>query len=310
MKEYAEETNDGGGWKITTTAKIPKGLHVRRTGADFTKGSVVVKSGTYLSPPALGIIASAARAEVRVYKKPEVAVLSTGDELIDPHDREVTRRDFAPGPGKIMNSNLYLLSGLLKDAGAAPRPLGIAKDTPEAIAEKISMGLKVADIVITTGGASVGSYDFIPAALELLGFEVMIWKMDIKPGRPFIFGLKKGPNPHFNKYVFGLPGNPASSMVSYLKLIRPAVYKLCGRSEPLAATVVSGELNGEVRQDRERTTYLRSRIFFEGGKAVIDAPKKQDSNILSSALSANCLAVIPPGDSILPAGTVVAAEII
>lgn len=310
MKELAEETKDGGGWKVATKTKVAKGLHVRRVGADFTKGAVVIKCGTYLNPPALGIIASAARAEVKVYKKPEVAVLSTGDELIDPHDREVTRKDFAPGPGKIMNSNLYLLVGLLRDAGAAPRPLGIAKDTPEAIAEKISTGLKAADIVITTGGASVGSYDFIPEALKLLGLEVSIWKMDIKPGRPFIFGLKKGPSAHFNKFVFGLPGNPASSMVSFIKLIRPAVYKLCGRAEPLAATIVAGELNGEVRQDGERTTYLRTRIAFEGGRAVVEAPKKQDSNILSSALAANCLAVIPPGDSVLAAGTVVAAEII
>lgn len=312
IKEVAEEDKSGGGWTVASSEKLPAGLHVRRTGADFAENDIIVPRGVPLNPAALGILASAGVTRVKVYAKRSVAVVSTGDELIDPLDEKVAAPGFAPEFGRIMNSNLFLLYGLLVKAGVKAELCGIAKDTPEEIAVKIAEGMAVADIVITTGGASVGSYDYIPDALGLLGFEVNIWKMAIKPGRPFIFGVKK--EGRRNKLVFGLPGNPASSLVSFVKILRPALYKYAGRSNPKQILAVSGALSETVKRDSARTTFLRAFMYNApgGGAAqpVISVPSKQDSNILTTALYANCLAEIPAGAGVAAKGDIVSAQII
>ena len=324
VKENAVEEKQKGFWSVTCLEAVSAGLHVRKTGADFFENDIIVPRATLINPAALGILASSGYSRVDVYVKKSVAVVSTGDELIDPLDETVARAGFVPGAGRIMNSNLFLLYGLLVKSGLKPELCGIAIDTPEDIAQKISLGLDRADIVITTGGASVGSYDYIPAALELLGFQINIWKMAIKPGRPFIFAVKKDAGA--GKIVFGLPGNPASSLVSFIKLLRPALDKYSGAASPSKSFTVYGALGESVKKDRERTTYLRAFIYNpeagEGGAgrsgsesenahvAVIKVPSKQDSNILTTALYANCLAEIPPGDGIAAKGDIVAALMI
>lgn len=312
IKEVAEEVKNDGVWTVASSEKTPAGLHVRRTGADFAEGDVIVPRGALLNPAALGILASAGVTRVKVFEKRSVAVVSTGDELVDPLDEAVAAPGFAPGPGRIMNSNLFMLCGLLARAGVKAEPCGIAKDAPEEIASKIAEGLARADIVITTGGASVGSYDYIPDALGLLGFDVGVWKMAIKPGRPFIFGLKK--DGRRNKLVFGLPGNPASSLVSFIKILRPALYKYAGRSDPKATILVTGALSEKVKRDPARTTFLRARIGGAAGDGaahpVICVPSKQDSNILTTALYADCLAEIPAGEGFAARGDIVSAQII
>ena len=297
-------------WKIIAHKKVASGLHIRNTGADFKKDDIVLKCGTRLNPAAVGICASAAKSEIKVYKKPNIAIVSTGDELIDPFSDAVKVSGFIPAPGKIMNSNSYMLGGLINECGALPFIAGAASDTPRAIAEKINYGISNADILITTGGASVGSYDYIPAALEMLGFKVNIWKMEIKPGRPFVFGVKEKHSGGRRKLVFGLPGNPASSLVSFIQFVKPAILKLCGAASPLAFNKIIGSLKHDIRMDSERITLLRARFYSEGGKVWIDFPTKQDSNILSSALTANCLAEIPAGAGIMSAGTEVCAQIL
>ncbi len=314
IKENADEEKCGGAWSVTAREAVKPGLHVRKIGADFFKDDIIIPRGTLINPAALGILTSSGHSRVDVFVKRAVAVVSTGDELIDPLDEAVARDGFIPGAGRIMNSNLFLLYGLLVKSYLKPELCGIAIDTPGDIAEKISSGLTKADIVITTGGASVGSYDFIPAALELLGFKVNIWKMAIKPGRPFIFAFKKdGPAV---KIVFGLPGNPASSLVSFIKLLRPALDRYAGLDSPSKAVTVYGALSESVKKDRERTTYLRAFIYNPDradGNAVtpiIKVPSKQDSNILTTALYANCLAEIPPGEGLAVKGDIVAARMI
>lgn len=158
----------------------------------------------------------------------------------------------------------------------------------------------------------MGSYDYIPDALKLLNFDVNIWKMAIKPGRPFIFALKKTGSR--NKLVFGLPGNPASSLVSFIKLLRPALYKYAGLKNPGECLTVKGAISESVKRDPERTTYLRAVISnpagAEGKPPLISVPSKQDSNILTTALAANCLAEIPPGEGRIESGEIVWAQII
>ncbi|HOD39688.1 MAG: Molybdopterin molybdenumtransferase [bacterium ADurb.Bin243] len=312
VKEAAEEEKEGGSWTVSSREKLKPGLHVRRTGADFAAGDVIVPRGARLNPAALGILASSGYSRVNVFKKRSVAVVSTGDELIDPLDQRVAADGFAPEFGRIMNSNLFLLYGLLNKTGVNCELCGIARDTPEEIAARISEGLSKADIVITTGGASVGSYDFIPDALRLLNFEVGIWKMAIKPGRPFIFAMKKAGN--HNKLVFGLPGNPASSLVSFIKLLRPALYKYAGLANPRECVSVMGAISESVKKDPERTTYLRAVISNPAGERgkspLISVPSRQDSNILTTALAANCLAEIPAGEGRVESGESVWAQII
>ncbi|HOT76381.1 MAG TPA: molybdopterin molybdotransferase MoeA [Candidatus Wallbacteria bacterium] len=312
VKEAAEEEKEDGKWTVSSREKLKPGLHVRRTGADFSAGDVIVPRGTRLNPAALGILASSGYSRVKAFKKRAVAVVSTGDELIDPLDERVAAAGFAPEFGRIMNSNLFLLYGLLNKTGVKCELGGIARDTPEEIAARISEGLLKADIVITTGGASVGSYDYIPDALKLLNFDVNIWKMAIKPGRPFIFALKKTGSR--NKLVFGLPGNPASSLVSFIKLLRPALYKYAGLKNPGECLTVKGAISESVKRDPERTTYLRAVISnpagAEGKPPLISVPSKQDSNILTTALAANCLAEIPPGEGRIESGEIVWAQII
>lgn len=328
IKENAVEEKGDGFWNVTCREAVSAGLHVRKTGADFSKNDIIIPRGTTINPAALGILASSGCGRVDVFVKRTVAVVSTGDELIDPLDETVAQDGFIPGAGRIMNSNLFLLYGLLVKSGLKPELCGIAIDTPEDIAKKISCGLDKADIVITTGGASVGSYDYIPAALELLGFKVDIWKMAIKPGRPFIFAVKKGAGA--DKIVFGLPGNPASSLVSFIKLLRPALDKYSGAAFQAKGFTVYGALSEGVKKDRERTTYLRAFVYnpeagegeasgngnrnvnanVNAGVPIIKVPSKQDSNILTTALYANCLAEIPPGDGIAAKGDIVAARMI
>ncbi len=312
VKEAAAELKDEGSWSVSSEDKVMPGLHVRKIGADFSAGDVILPRGTFVNPAALGIAASSGYNRLKVFLKKTVAVVSTGDELIDPLSPEVDLNGFIPAAGKIMNSNLFLLHGLLKKIGLNSELCGIARDEPEDIASKIDSGLQKNDIVITTGGASVGSYDYIPAALELLGFKAFIWKMAIKPGRPFIFGVKNGPAGY--KIVFGLPGNPASSLVSFIKLLCPALYKYSGRTAAVEELYVSGILSETVKKDPQRTTYLRAYIYNDdiGGKcqSVIKVPVRQDSNILTTALYANCLAEIPPGEGSIMKGEKVTARLI
>ena len=314
IKENAVEQKRDGAWSVTGSEAVKPGLHVRKIGADFSKNDIIIPRGTLINPAALGILTSSGYSRVDVFVKRAVAVVSTGDELIDPLDEAVARAGFTPGAGRIMNSNLFLLYGLLVKSFLKPELCGIAIDTPEDIAKKIASGLAKADIVITTGGASVGSYDYIPAALELLGFKVNIWKMAIKPGRPFIFASKK--DGASDKIVFGLPGNPASSLVSFIKLLRPAFDKYSGLNSPAKGFTVYGALSESVKKDRERTTYLRACIYNpEGGEKnaaplIIKVPSKQDSNILTTALYANCLAEIPSGEGVAAKGDIVAAQMI
>lgn len=309
IKEMAREVKNADEWSVWSAASVKKGLHVRKKGADFSRGDVILPAGTLINSAGAGILASSGYSCVQVYKKRSVAVLSTGDELIDPLGENVAVEGYEPGPGKIMNSNMFLLCDLLRVCGADPIACGIASDTPDGIAKKIEEGIQNSDMIITTGGASVGSYDFIPEALQAVGFNVQIWKMSMKPGRPFIFGVKNVSGK--TKLAFGLPGNPASSLVSFVKLIRPAVYKACGRSNYRETVFVKGFITEDVKRDHERTTYLRARLYNDdAGKVLISVPSRQDSNILTTALMANCLAEILPGEGILCKNSEVTAQII
>ena len=198
------------------------GSHVRKKGEDFKKGDLLLSKGNLVTPSNIAIIATAGCAKLSVTRKPVVAILSTGDELVDV--------DAKAEDHQIVNSNSYLLASQVLESGAKPMILGIVRDRKDDIKEKLKSADK-ADIIITSGGVSVGDYDFVKDAIQDLGSEIVFWKIAMKPGKPLTFSmLSKRP-------LFGLPGNPVSSFVSFEQFVRPAIRKMSGHADLFRKTI-------------------------------------------------------------------------
>ena len=265
----------------------PKGSNIRPQGEDVRKGECIIAKGTQIRPGEAGMLAILAKSFVFVYQRPRVAILSTGDELADLDERFSEE--------KIINSNSYGIAAAVQDAGGIPFLLGIARDNPAALKEKISHGL-TSDILVLSGGVSMGDYDFTKAVFRDLGAEVNFWKLAIRPGQPLAFGKIQG------KLAFGLPGNPVSSMVTFEQLVRPAMLKMSGHrsyGRPLVQAVFQEKFSK--RTDRRH--YLRGVLTREEGVFKVRTTGDQGSGILTSMVKANCLIDVPveverlnPGD--------------
>jgi len=265
----------------------PKGSNIRPQGEDVRKGECIIAKGTRIRPGEAGMLAILAKSFVFVYQRPRVAILSTGDELADLDERFSEE--------KIINSNSYGIAAAVQDAGGIPFLLGIARDNPAALKEKISHGL-TADILVLSGGVSMGDYDFTKAVFRDLGAEMNFWKLAIRPGQPLAFGKIQG------KLAFGLPGNPVSSMVTFEQLVRPAMLKMSGHrsyGRPLVQAVFQEQFSK--RTDRRH--FLRGVLTREEGVFKVRTTGDQGSGILTSMVKANCLIDVPveverlnPGD--------------
>jgi molybdopterin molybdotransferase len=265
----------------------PKGSNIRPQGEDVRKGECIIAKGTQIRPGEAGMLAILAKSFVFVYQRPRVAILSTGDELADLDERFSEE--------KIINSNSYGIAAAVQDAGGIPFLLGIARDNPAALKEKISHGL-TADILVLSGGVSMGDYDFTKAVFRDLGAEMNFWKLAIRPGQPLAFGKIQG------KLAFGLPGNPVSSMVTFEQLVRPAMLKMSGHrsyGRPLVQAVFQEKFSK--RTDRRH--FLRGVLTREDGVFKVRTTGAQGSGILTSMVKANCLIDVPveverlnPGD--------------
>ena len=267
----------------------PRASNVRPQGEDVKKGECIIARGTQIRPGEAGMLAILAQSFVFVYQRPRVAILSTGDELADLDERF--------SEDKIINSNSYGIAAAVQEAGGIPLLLGIAKDTPSALKEKIAHGLN-ADILVLSGGVSMGDYDFTKAVFRDLGAEMNFWKLAIRPGQPLAFGKIQG------KLAFGLPGNPVSSMVTFEQLVRPAMLKLGGHrsyGRPLVQAIFQEKFSK--RTDRRH--FLRGVLWNEEGVFKVRTTGDQGSGILTSMVKANCLIDIPteiervnPGDTV------------
>lgn len=213
------------------------GQHVRRRGEELQQGEELLAAGAPLHAGEMGLLAAAGIEQVRVYPAPRVALLSTGDELVELGEN--------PGPGQIVNSNFHLLAARLKEEGATVVPLGVARDNEYDLSERIGRGLQ-ADMLISTGGVSVGDRDHVQETLRAFGFQLGFWKVSIKPGKPVLFGGVRG------RPVFGLPGNPAAAAATFELFVRPALRRLAGFPGPLQprlrATLTDDIDGGEKRQ--------------------------------------------------------------
>jgi len=291
MREYCREVD--GAVLVARSAK--PGENIRRRGEEFHEGDAVLQSGLRLNPAAVGLLATLGCSKVPVHRKPKVAVIATGSELV------------APGgelrPGQIYDSNSYILAAALRDLGIEDYRLARAEDTPEAIRAQIAAALEWADAVITIGGVSVGDYDFVKEAGESLGIEEHCWQVAIKPGKPFFFGTRGA------QLVCGLPGNPVSALVTFHTLVRPALLRLLGMAqvEPLLLTAV---LAAPLKKKPGRLEFIRGIASVQDGRLQVAPTTGQDSHMLGGFANANCLIRFPPEADSRAAGDEITIELL
>lgn len=273
------EHTDGGDEAVRVLRAPAPGENVRRAGEDIQEGELVLACGTLLRPAELGLLASVNRPRVLVTARPRVAILATGDEVADLGDPQ------AAAPGKIVNANSYSLAGQVLEAGGVPQLLGVAPDSREAIRERVEAGLR-ADMLITSGGVSVGDFDYVKEVLDGLGLERLFWKVMIRPGDPIAFGLLRG------RPVFSLPGNPVASMVTAELFVRPAIRKMLGHPQVARDTAIA-TLEEPITSRKGYRTYVRGVLRRERGERVVSTTGPQGSGILRSMSRANALIVVP-----------------
>jgi molybdenum cofactor synthesis domain-containing protein len=264
--------------------------HVRRAGSDLAAGDLALQVGTLLGPAHLGVLASIDVTRVRVVRRARVGVLSTGDELVE---------SGALTPGKIRDSNRPMLLALLARAGVEPVNLGIARDDEPAMVATLEDALAQCDAVITSGGVSVGDYDYMSAALERIAAgdpdaraRVGWYQVAIKPAKPLCFGFVRG------RPVFGLPGNPVSSLVSFELFARPSLLTLMGHADPFRREVNARAEHAFARKPDGKLHLDRVRVRVVDGAYVVTSVGKQESHTLSASAGADGLVLIPDGDGV------------
>jgi molybdopterin molybdotransferase len=291
------------GDSVTVPTGIAAGTNFHRPGADVRAGELVLTAGTRLGGAEFGLAAALGFARLEVYRRPHVALMSTGDELV-----EVGR---APERGQITDSNRWALLAALREAGADVTILGIAPDEPEALRELVVGALRSADVLVTSGGVSVGTHDLVKPLLESLG-TVHIGRVKLKPGKPFTFAtLPMGSTSGAirQKLAFGLPGFPVSSLVTFEVFVRPALRKLQGFAR-LQRPTLPVRLGYDARATADRTEYQRVTLRRDGAELVADTTGSQSSSRLMSLAGAHALVPIAPGDQGVKAGTFVEAMIL
>ncbi|MBI2940534.1 MAG: molybdopterin molybdotransferase MoeA [Chloroflexi bacterium] len=285
-----EHTQESDGY-VTPLRPVRSGDNVRPVGLDMARGQVVLADGTVVGPTEIGLLATVGQTRLVVRRRPVVAVLSTGDELIEP--------DEPLRPGAIRDSNRRALLASIHEAGAVPLSLGTARDDEAVQEERIRAGLAQADALVTSGGVSVGSRDLVKPILERLG-TVHFGRVSIKPGKPFTFATVEG------RLAFGLPGFPVSSLVCFEVFVRPALLRMQGHPRP-DRPEVRVILDGPVQPSPDRTEYQRVVITWRDGRLVARTTGIQVSSRLLSMAGANGLIKIEPGTAEIPAGATVAA---
>jgi len=262
------------------------GQHVRRRGGEFRDGDLLLTAGTPILSGEIGLLAAAGIERVSVHSSPRVALLSTGDELVELGE--------TPGPGQIVNSNVHLLSARLREEGCDVEQLGIARDTAGDLDQKICRGLQ-ADLLITTGGVSVGDRDLVQETLRQHDFKLGFWKVAVKPGKPVLFGLAGGTP------VFGLPGNPAASAATFELFVRPALRRLRGNADTLPPRL-RATLAQPVKGGGKRQSFLWGELEEKDGHYLFHPSNRQSSGQNRSIQGSQALLPVAVGSSDLTAG--------
>jgi molybdopterin molybdotransferase len=283
-----DTTRDGG--IITVTKGVPDADHIRPAGGDFSAGQTLIGTDRRLTARHITLAAAMGHPTLRVRRRPVVAILATGDELVLPGT--------TPGPDQIVCSNIYGIAAMVAAAGGEPRLIGIARDTPESLTVHVEKA-QGADVLITVGGASVGDHDLVSPVLQSRGMALNFWNIAMRPGKPLMHGRLGG------QHVLGLPGNPVSSLVCTRLFLIPLIRALLGLPAEsdqtvLARTVVALAANGI------RAHYMRATLEAGPDNTPTATPvRSQDSSLLTPLAGANCLLVRPVGAPALPAGSLV-----
>jgi len=302
---------------VTTPSPLRAGTNFHAPGADLRAGETVMMAGTQLGAAELGLAAALNFPRLPVRRRPRVALLSTGDELVEVGEK--------PGRGQIVDSNRWALLAALREAGAEVRSLGIGPDEPEALRKLVVDALREVDVLVTSGGVSVGTHDLIKPLLESLG-SVHVGRVKLKPGKPFTFATvpanaplpsplpsrgegASAPLPGGFKLAFGLPGFPVSSLVTFEVFVRPALRKMQGFGS-LQRPTLPVRLAYDARASADRTEYQRVTLHREGHELVAETTGSQSSSRLMSLAGAHALVRVPPGDQGINAGSIVDALIL
>jgi molybdopterin molybdotransferase len=289
-----QENVDADGAEILTKAEVRAGQNVRAPGEDMRSGTTILTAGQVLGGIELGAVATAGLGRVQVTQRPRAAVLCTGDELRAPGE--------PLGPGEIHNSNAPMLTGLAASAGAQMGEAQRLRDDHAATRAGIATALESSDVVLISGGVSVGPHDHVKPVLADLGVEEVFWSVALQPGKPTWFGTSGD-----GRLVFGLPGNPVSAVVTFSLFVSPALAALQG-AHPVRGHEGTAVLGVEVRRNPRREQAIRVRLERGDGPPVATPNGPQGSHVLTSLIGADALAMIPAGEGALPAGSPVALE--
>jgi molybdopterin molybdotransferase len=307
-----EDTQAMSDMKVQINCSVKRGNDIRQRGEAMRDGEVVLKSGAEITPGAIGMLAMVKRSSVQVVRQPRVAILSTGDELEgldDPFDAN-----------KIPDANSYALMAQVQALGMQPVLLGIARDTPEELRRYLQDGLKY-DVLLVSGGTSVGVHDYVRPTLEALGVQMKFWRVAMKPGHPMAFGVKTFAEPANavagdtvqsaiqDAFVFGLPGNPVSSMVCFEQFVLPALRRMMGHTR-IHRRTIEARLAHEVKHNHSRTEFVRVMLHKEAGGYTAASTGNQGSGILDSMFRAEGLMIVPSASKGLAAGTCVTVQLL
>jgi molybdopterin molybdotransferase len=288
------EDTVGDGDAVEIRAPVPPGANVREPGEDMRAGEVVLQPGRMLRAADIGMLASLGIVSVAVRRRPRVSIVATGDELVDVGQ--------PLGPGQIVNSNAYTLAAAVREAGGEPVLMGIARDQPETLRVAFEAAFR-ADMVLSTGGVSVGSFDYVRQVQADLGVCERFWRVAQKPGKPMSFGLREATP------VFGLPGNPVSTLVCFYVYVLPAIRALMG-ADRRYLPALTAQAAEDIRKVEALTEFVRCELATAGDGHVVRPTGSQSSGVLRSMSAGDVLVIGPPGTAVLHRGTPVRAIVL
>jgi len=291
MRERSSEAHG----KVLIKSSVEPGENIRRRGEQFKQGDEALPLGVLITPPVIGLLAALGYAEISVYRKPRVAVVITGDELLEPHE--------PLEDGKIRDVNTYTIQAALQELGITAISFKKAIDDPQKLQEAVSQSLSSADILIVSGGISVGDYDFARDVFEGVGVNEVFWRAAVKPGKPTFFGTKD------KKLVFGLPGNPASALVIFYLFVRPAIFRMMGREET-QSMCLPATMKSEIKKKAGRREYLRGRFQVQDGRLCAKLHGRQFSHMMNSFANSNCLIIFPEEKTCIKEGEEVQIQLL
>lgn len=288
------EDTEKAGDRVRVFVEAEQGQDIRHAGEDVREGERVIAQGDIIRPAEIGMLAALGRSFIKVYQRPLVAVIATGDEIVD--------IDENPSPWQIISSNSYSLAAQIMECGAVPLQVGIARDKREDLVSKFGAALR-ADIIVSSGGVSVGDYDLVKDVMKDVGNEMQFWQVAMRPGKPLAFGSMGGVP------AFGLPGNPVSSMVAFEQFVRPSILKMMGHKNIFRKTV-RATLEEDITKKRGTRHFIRALVKYENGKYTATSTGEQGSGILKSMVRANALIILPENAAVVKKGNEVTVQLL